>query len=136
MRDWGWLGAAIAAAIAAFASVFQFLRSSADTSRKTELDELREFRKELRDEIADLRTHVNTLEKELHEAQGQILKQREYFVGVLYKLEGLLELKDISKLGGEMRRLVEGIREFLDVMPIGSLEVRQLKKMEAKTDDY
>ena len=103
-------------------------QSDADRHR-IDAEDIRLFRKELQEQVTELRRELDMVRVELREAQSQILKQNGMFVNVLYRLEGIMSLKEISKIEHEVKELIGSVREFLNVLPIGAVEHPERKNL-------
>ena len=121
---YGLLSAAIVAMTAAIGVIYKAFKESALANKNAELNELREFRKELRSEITELRSRQNELESKLAHAQAEIQEQRGHFVGILFKLEGILALQDATLITSHLQSIVAYLRQVLE-MPIGEPERRR-----------
>jgi uncharacterized protein YlxW (UPF0749 family) len=118
------VSAAVVAIVAAVAGAYKVWKDSAAAAKTAELLELRDFRKELRDEILQLRTRQNDLETKLAQAQAEIQEQRGHFVGILFKLEGILALQDATLITSHLQNIIVYLRQVLE-MPIGEPERRR-----------
>lgn len=127
---YGLVGAIVAAALAAVAAVYKTFKDNALAAKNAELSELREFRQELRQEVAHLRERQNELERRLSQATAEIQEQRGHFVGILFRLEGIMAIQDAQIIATHVSALVSHIRQLLD-MPIGEPERRlQFNRLE------
>lgn len=120
---YGVIGAIIAAVFTAVNGVYKTWREAALASKNAELAELREYRKELKTEMHDLRVRLNDMEAKLAKSTAEIQEWRGHFVGILFKLEGILALQDATLVTGHLQHIVIYLRRILE-MDVGEPERR------------